>query len=92
MYLIAAFLLGIANFAMHKAVVESGHPFVEDTKLYFGRHFGRNGSYFLEFGILLGAMLFAYWCWGCMPPTPRSTPSPPGCCFRGASDNPVTMM
>jgi hypothetical protein len=58
-YLIAAFLLGIANFAMHKAVVESGHPFVEDTKLYFGRHFGRNGSYFLEFGILLGAMLFA---------------------------------
>jgi hypothetical protein len=34
MYLIAAFLLGIANFAMHKAVV--------------------------EFGILLGAMLFAY--------------------------------
>ena len=60
MYLIACFLLGIANFAMHKAVVESGHPFVEDTKLYFGKHFGRNGSYFLEFGILLGAMLFAY--------------------------------
>jgi hypothetical protein len=60
MYLIAAFLLGIANFAMHKAVVESGHPFVEDAKLYFGRHFGRNGSYFLEFGILLGAMLFAH--------------------------------
>jgi hypothetical protein len=60
MYLIVAFLLGIANFAMHKAVVESGHPFVEDTKLYFGKHFGRNGSYFLEFGILLGAMLFAY--------------------------------
>jgi hypothetical protein len=60
-YLITAFLLGIANFAMHKAVVESGHPFVDDTKLYFGRHFGRNGSYFLEFGILLGAMLFAYW-------------------------------
>ena len=60
MYLIAAFLLGIANFAMHKAMVESGHPFVEDTKLYFGKHFGRNGSYFLEFGILLGAMLFAY--------------------------------
>jgi hypothetical protein len=60
MYLIAAFLLGIANFAMHKAVIESGHPFVEDTKVYFGRHFGRNGSYLLEFGILLGAMLLAY--------------------------------
>jgi hypothetical protein len=61
MYLIACFLLGIANFAMHKAVIESGHPFVEDTKLYFGKHLGRNGSYFLEFGILLGAMLLGHW-------------------------------
>ncbi len=61
MYLIVSFLLGIANFAMHKAVVESGHPFVEDTKLYFGKHFGRNGSYALEFGILLGAMLLSHW-------------------------------
>ena len=39
MFLIACFVLGVANFAMHKAVMESGHPFVEDTKLYFGRHF-----------------------------------------------------
>ncbi len=60
MFLIACFFLGIGNFAMHKAVVESGHPFVEDTKLYFGRHFGRHGSYALEFVILLGAMLLAY--------------------------------
>ncbi len=60
MYLIACFFLGIGNFAMHKAVVESGHPFVEDTKLYFGRYFGRNGSYALEFAILAGAMLMAY--------------------------------
>lgn len=60
MYLIACFLLGIANFAMHKAVIESGHPFVEDTKLYFGRHFGRSGSYLIEFLLLLGALFFAY--------------------------------
>jgi hypothetical protein len=60
MYMLACFFLGIGNFAMHKAVVESGHSFVEDTKYYFGRHFGRNGSYFLEFGILTGAMLIAY--------------------------------
>lgn len=60
MFLIACFFLGIGNFAMHKAVVESGHPFVEDTKLYFGKHFGRNGSYALEFVILLGAMLLAH--------------------------------
>lgn len=59
MYLIACFFLGISNFAMHKAVVESGHPFIEDAKHYFGRHIGRNGSYFLEFALLLGALLMA---------------------------------
>ncbi|MFM2411659.1 MAG: hypothetical protein RL481_2487 [Pseudomonadota bacterium] len=60
MYLIACFFMGVGNFAMHKAVVESGHPFVEDTKLYFGRYFGRNASYALELAILAGAMLMAY--------------------------------
>ena len=60
MYLIACFFFGISNFAMHKAVVESGHPFVEDTKLYFGRYFGRHGSYALEFVILAGTMLMAF--------------------------------
>jgi hypothetical protein len=60
MYLIACFFMGVGNFAMHKAVVESGHRFVEDTKLYFGRYFGRHGSYALEFVILAGAMLMAY--------------------------------
>jgi hypothetical protein len=40
-------------------VVESGHPFVEDTKLYFGRHIGRNGSYVIELVILASAMIFA---------------------------------
>lgn len=60
MYLIACFFMGIGNFAMHKAVVESGHPFVEDAKHYFGRHFGRSGSYILEFALLTGAMLMAH--------------------------------
>lgn len=60
MVLIFCFVMGIANFAMHKAVAESGHPFVEDTKLYFGRHFGRYSSYAIEFVMLLGAMLFAH--------------------------------
>jgi hypothetical protein len=58
-YLLICFVLGVGNFAMHKAVVESGHPFVEDTKLYFGRHFGRHGSYAIEFVILASAMIFA---------------------------------
>ena len=53
------FFMGIANFAMHKAVAESGHPFVEDTKRYFGRHFSPYGSYAIEFALLIGAMVFA---------------------------------
>jgi hypothetical protein len=60
MFLIICFVLGIGNFAMHRAVIESGHPFVEDTKFYFGRHFGRNGSYFLEFAMLFAALYFAH--------------------------------
>jgi hypothetical protein len=59
MFLIACFLMGIGNFAMHKAVVESGHPFIEDATLYFGRYFGR-GGYAVEFVILAGAMLMAH--------------------------------
>ncbi|MEP7348323.1 MAG: hypothetical protein ABI668_00040 [Sphingorhabdus sp.] len=60
MMLVLCFLMGVANFAMHKAVAESGHPFVEDTKLYFGRYFGRYGSYGIEFAVLTAAMLFAH--------------------------------
>lgn len=52
--------MGVANFAMHKAVAESGHRFVEDTKLYFGRYFGRYGSYGIELLMLTAAMLFAH--------------------------------
>jgi hypothetical protein len=59
MLLVACFFLGVGNFAMHKAVVESGHPYVRDVTLYFGRYFGR-GGYAVEFIILAGAMLMAY--------------------------------
>lgn len=57
--MVFCFLMGIGNFAMHRAVAESGHPFIEDTKLYFGPYFGRNTSYALEFAVLLAAMLLA---------------------------------
>ena len=60
MILIFCFLMGVANFAMHKAVAESGHPFVEDTKRYFGKYFGRYSSYGIELVMLTGAMLFTY--------------------------------
>jgi hypothetical protein len=59
MLVVFCFLMGIANFAMHKAVAESGHPFVEDTKRYFGRHFSPYGSYAIELALLIGAMWFA---------------------------------
>lgn len=60
MLLIFSFLLGVANFAMHRAVAESGHPFVEDTKRYFGAHISPYGSYAIELALLIGAMLFAH--------------------------------
>ncbi|MGB5078896.1 MAG: hypothetical protein WBO17_15560 [Sphingorhabdus sp.] len=59
MLLIFCFVMGVANFAMHKAVAESGHPFVEDTKLYFGRFMGPYASYAIELAILIAAMWFS---------------------------------
>ena len=50
------FALGVANFAMHKAVLESGHPMVERTTVWFGLMGGRLGLT-IEFIVLLGAML-----------------------------------
>ena len=58
-FLIFTFIFGVSNFAMHKAVIESRHPFVEDSKLYFGKYFGKHGSYILEFVVLTGALAFA---------------------------------
>ena len=52
MLLILCFLMGVGNFAMHKAVAESSHPFVEDTKRYFGMHFGKRASYAIELTFL----------------------------------------
>ncbi len=65
MGLIIVFFLGIANFAMHRAVVESGHPifaqFVEQT--------GRVGALILlsvELALLIGALAMVqagFWGW-----------------------------
>ncbi len=60
MLLVICFFLGIGNFALHKAVVESDHPFVRDVKYYFGRHIGKHGSYFFEFIILTMALFLAH--------------------------------
>ena len=60
MLLIFCFFMCIANFAMHKAVSESGHPFVEETKRYFSPHFSPYGSYAIELALLIGALWFAH--------------------------------
>ena len=59
MLLTVCFLMGIANFFMHSAVAESGHPFVEDTKRYFSAHFSPFGSYAIELALLIGALWLA---------------------------------
>lgn len=52
------FLLGVANFALHQAVLESGHSLLE--RLPLGpRGFGRKAMLATEFLILLVAMLLA---------------------------------
>ncbi|WP_430386892.1 hypothetical protein [Blastomonas fulva] len=53
------FLCGIANFALHKATMESDHPMALQMRAAFGRFMGGYGSYMLEFLILLSALSFA---------------------------------
>ena len=52
------FLLGIANFAMHRAVLESGHPMVGQLPDFVNSLGGRL-TYVAEFLVLLAAMLLA---------------------------------
>jgi hypothetical protein len=49
------FLLGIANFAAHRAVLESGHPLV-DAMPRMLQMLGGRASLVAEFAMLLGAM------------------------------------
>lgn len=56
MALIVTFLLGVANFILHRAVLESGHPLLE-TMAGFFRLMGGRAAFVLEFALLLGAML-----------------------------------
>lgn len=62
------FLLGIGNFALHKAVLESGHPLMQQLPWLFHSK-GGGVSLLLEFFMLLGTMLMAdsgavSWAWG----------------------------
>ena len=57
MAVILTFLLGIANFAMHKAVLESRHPMLAQMPWF--EMLGGRFSFGLEFLLLVGAMLLA---------------------------------
>ncbi|MBW8755742.1 MAG: hypothetical protein JF595_16660 [Sphingomonadales bacterium] len=68
MAIVVLFMLGIANFAMHKAVLESGHPLLGRTP-WFVHMLGGRFSMAVEFVMLLGAMLMVDsgsfgWAWG----------------------------
>lgn len=56
MLLIVLFGLGVANFALHKAVLESDHPILDTLPGMLRRNGGRI-SLLLEFLVLLVAML-----------------------------------
>jgi len=57
MAILLTFLLGIGNFAMHKAVIESRHPVVALMPRFLVGAGGR-GSMIAEFAILLAVLLF----------------------------------
>lgn len=66
MLLALVLLLGMANFALHRAVLESAHPLLARTPWF--RMLGGKFSLSLEFVMLLGAALLAgegvaLWVW-----------------------------
>jgi hypothetical protein len=68
MAIFALFLLGIANFAMHKAVLESGHPMLGQMPWFYHMLNSRLGL-IVEFVMLIGSMLMVAsgalgWAWG----------------------------
>lgn len=67
MFVALCFLLGIGNFALHRAVLQSGHPMLAQVPWLFDMMGGRF-SLMIEFAMLLGAMLMvadgsAGWAW-----------------------------
>jgi len=68
MALVVIFCLGVANFAMHRAVLESRHPALGHIPWAANRT-GAWFSLLVEFVMLLGAMLMSEqgavgWMWG----------------------------
>ncbi|WP_363321468.1 hypothetical protein [Novosphingobium sp.] len=67
MLFIVTFLLGVGNFALHRAVLDSGHPLLAQAPWLF-QALGGRVSLAIEFTMLLTAMLMVAagstgWAW-----------------------------
>ena len=62
MMIVLVFMLGVANFALHKAVLESGHPLLGRLPWYVHMLGGRL-TLLTEFMVLLAAMLLTSTGW-----------------------------
>ncbi|MCW1383326.1 hypothetical protein OLX02_10870 [Novosphingobium sp. KCTC 2891] len=58
MAILVTFLLGITNFGLHRAVMESGHPLLGQMP-WFYHAMSRRLSFAVEFLMLLGGLLLA---------------------------------
>jgi hypothetical protein len=58
MAILIIFLLGIGNFAMHRAIMDSGHPLLDAMPWLYNAH-SRWLSLALEFLMLLGGLVLA---------------------------------
>ena len=68
MVILFVFLLGVGNFALHRAVLDSGHPALAEVA-WLVEGLGRRASLVLEFVLLLAALLLVAgghpgWAWG----------------------------
>ena len=69
MALVILFVLGIGNFALHKAVIESRHSLLGRMPWFVHKLGGRRFAFAVEFLMLLGLMLMVGegaigWAWG----------------------------
>ncbi len=69
MALAILFFLGVGNFAMHKAVIESRHVLLGQMPWFVHKLGGRRFGFAVEFLVLLGSMLMVAegatgWAWG----------------------------
>lgn len=58
MAILITFLLGICNFALHHAVMDSGHPLLGKMPWFYHALSGRF-TMIVEFMLLFGALMFA---------------------------------